>query len=110
MKNWESKVAAMERLLHPSNGNSRDCGKGVPVPKGTPPQARWCATHGHACWHRDDPYVVAKAAVILEALKKHDYVGMEAEPSPELIEEARQAILAKGVELFTEPEKVWDEQ
>jgi hypothetical protein len=35
---------------------------------------------------------------------------MDAEPSPELIEEARQAILAKGVELFTELEKVWDEQ
>ncbi|HZA21548.1 MAG TPA: hypothetical protein VFA32_02915 [Dehalococcoidia bacterium] len=110
MKNLGTRLTVMEKLLPPSSGNPQDCGKGVPVPKGTPPQAHRCATHGHECWRREDAYDLAQAAVILEALKKRDYAGMDAEPSPELIEEARQAILAKGVELFTELEKVWDEQ
>jgi hypothetical protein len=44
------------------------------------------------------PYELAKAAIILDGLKKDDYARMDEEPTPEEIEEARQVLLAEGVE------------
>ncbi len=84
----------MEKLIFPDRHKEGACGIGVPVPRGTSLQAHWCPVHQYDYWRRDDPFELAKAAVILEALKKRDYAGMDAEPSKELIAQARQLILA----------------
>lgn len=113
MKNWESKLTAMEKLLTPSNSNPRDCGKGLQLPKGTPVQ--WSSLHrSYACWTRENPVEYARAAMILDGLKQANALGIApsspayaalmevGEPSPELVEECRQSLLSQGCELEEE--------
>jgi hypothetical protein len=48
---------------------------------------------------RDDPVTVAKASIIFKGAVERDYAAMDAEPSPERIEVARQMLLFNGDEL-----------
>jgi hypothetical protein len=125
VKNLESRLSGMEKALSiRCSGNPQDCGLGVPVRRGTPPRAHWCALYQYSCWYREDPLALAQAEMLLAEMrsvqdavragKSWGQAWQDAQwdggvntsnPPPELIEQCRKYILAKGVELYSAEEE-----
>src|SRR5919106_6181731 len=105
MSSLDVRLASQERkkaaLL--DRDAARNCGLGLKLPQGHP--ILCCSVHNTQCWMRHNPVTWAKAIIILEAADNRDYEAMNAEPTPEQVEEARRMLLDSGKEL----EEGWDE-
>jgi hypothetical protein len=103
----ESKLFRMEHRLGITSmvdSQPLNCGRGVRV---TPDMGNlaWsnrCSEHGHECWIRDSAYDMAGAVMILAALKRHEPEPDYSNPPVWLLDECRQVVLDRGIELYVE--------
>jgi hypothetical protein len=63
-----------------------------------------CSEHGHECWVRESALDMAGAVMILQALKRGEPDPDYRNPPVWLLDECRQVILDKGIELYVENE------
>jgi hypothetical protein len=88
----------MEQVLNTSRDDKhRNCGIGVKVVPKAKPQV--CSYHAYSCWLRHNPVSIAKAAALLKFIGENGHAYTDEKPTPELIEVARQLMLARGYQL-----------